>query len=191
MARLPDTFAARTGSTVPIEATVVVAGPQEAIELERLLACSGPRRGIAVVAASAEGRAPAHVQLGDDGTAYLTPLGTEFDAVGVSAETADEIDSLLDALVAEPDEHAVGPVVDLREHAAPAPPPFMSGNVHQHVEGASVAANGEQPDSHVDAETTPELCSPSQTLSRATPPFWCGCLGRRRCLIGRTSAGVS
>lgn len=163
VARLPNTFAARTGSTVPIEATIVVAGKLETAELERLLACCAPRRGVAVVAAGLEGSAPAHIQLGDDRTAHLTPLGIEFDAVGVSTETADEIDSLLEALVAEPDEHAVDPVVDLREHAAPAPPPFESGNGHQPAEGASVAANGEQPDGHVETETTPELFPETDT----------------------------
>lgn len=157
VARLPNTFAARTGSTVPIEATVVVVGRQETTELERLLACSGPRRSIAVVAAGAEGSAPAHVQLGDDGTAYLTPLGIEFDAVAVSAETADEIDSLLEALVAEPDEQAVASVVDLRDHVAADPPTWPSGNGHQPAGPASVTTASAHPDGHVDFETTPEL----------------------------------
>ncbi|MFZ6003060.1 MAG: BTAD domain-containing putative transcriptional regulator [Actinomycetota bacterium] len=159
VARLPSTFAARTGSTVPIEATVVVAGPHEASAVERLVARCAPRRGVAVVAAGVEGSAPAHIQLGDDGTACLTPLGIEFDAVGVSTETADEIDSLLEALVAEPDEQAIDPVVDLREHAGPAPPTLPSGNGHTPADHALATSNGEQPDGHVAADATPELFS--------------------------------
>jgi nucleoid-associated protein YgaU len=157
VARLPNTFAARTGSTVPIEATVVVAGRQDAIELEQLVACCAPRRGVAVVAAGAEGSAPAHVQLRSDGTAYLTPLGIEFDAVGVSAETASEIDSLFDALVAEPDEQAGEPVVDLREHIAPAPQASFSGNGHRPAETPADTANDEQPADRADAKTAWEL----------------------------------
>ncbi len=176
VARLPNTFAARTGSTIPIEATVVIAGPQEMGEVERLVACCAPRRGIAVVAAGVEGSAPAHIQLGDDGTAYLTPLGIDFDAVGVSAETADEIDSLLDALAAEPEEQAVGAVVDLREHTRAAPPTLPTGNGHKPADHALVTSNGEQPDSHVDAEAIPELF-PEPELEPSEPVLLVKVLG--------------
>jgi hypothetical protein len=156
VARLPDTFAARTGSTVPIEATVVIAGQQETSAVERLVACCTPRRGVAVVAAGVEGSAPAHIQIGNDGTACLTPLGIEFDVAGVSAETADEIDSLLQALVTEPGEQAGESVVDLRQHIAPAPS-WPSGNGHQAAGTPPVSTSGEHPDVHVDVETNPQL----------------------------------
>ena len=130
--RVSSTFAARAGSTVPIEATVVVAGSLDAGDTRRLFECCAERSGVAVVAAGSEGTAPCHIQISNDGTARLTPLDIEFSPVGVANETAQAIDQLFDALSGEPDEEAGegARVVDLRqfESSSPSSP---SGNGHR------------------------------------------------------------
>ncbi len=109
VAQLDGTFAARAGSTTPIEATVVIARTANADETDRLLHAASARRGIAVIAVGDGGKAPAHIELRDDGTARLEPLGIVFTPVALPEDSATAVDELLDALdtldtlAAEPD----------------------------------------------------------------------------------------
>jgi nucleoid-associated protein YgaU len=119
-----DTFAARVGSSVPIETTVVIAGPMDHDETRRLLSCCGARSGVAAVAASSSGAAPCHIQINEDGVARITPLDVEFIPAGVSRDTAQAVDELLEALEAEPDPIIGEEVLDIREHA---PTPVSAG----------------------------------------------------------------
>jgi nucleoid-associated protein YgaU len=98
VAHLDGTFAARTGSATPIEATVVIAHPANGDDTERLLQAAPAHRGIAVIAAGDEGTAPAHIELRDDGTARIEPLGIVFTPVALPADSATKLDGLLDAL---------------------------------------------------------------------------------------------
>ncbi|MGH9242922.1 MAG: LysM peptidoglycan-binding domain-containing protein [Acidimicrobiales bacterium] len=102
VAKLDGSFAARTGSPTPIEATVVIARPTEATDAERLLQAAPPHRGVAVVVAGDAGAAPAHIDLRDDGTARIEPLGIVFTPAALPADSATELDALLDALDAPP-----------------------------------------------------------------------------------------
>lgn len=136
--RVSNTFEARAGSTIPIEATVVVAGSLDADDIRRIFDCCAARSGVAVVAAGSGGTAPCHIQISEDGTAHLAPLDIAFSPVGVASETAQAIDQLLDALAGEPDvEMSEGAeVVDLRQFEAPSPSSpsdngYRSGTDHQ------------------------------------------------------------
>lgn len=113
-ARVSGTFAARVESSVPVEATVAVIGGLDPADVERLIELCPIRRGVAVVAAGTEGIAGAHVEIGADGAALLSPLGIEFVAAGVPRDTLHAVDELLATLVAEPE---VPPVddVDIRD----------------------------------------------------------------------------
>ena len=102
VAQLDGTFAARTGSATPIEATVVIAHPATRDDTERLLQVAPAHRGVAVIAAGDEGTAPAHIELRDDGTARIEPLGIVFTPVALPADSATALDGLLDALDAPP-----------------------------------------------------------------------------------------
>lgn len=97
-AQLDGTFAARTGSATPIEATVVIAHPANGDDTERLLHAAPAHRGIAVIAAGDDGKAPAHIELRDDGTARIEPLGIAFTPVALPVDSATALDGLLDAL---------------------------------------------------------------------------------------------
>lgn len=102
VAKLDGTFAARSGSTTPIEATVVIAHPVATAEADRLLRAAPARRGVAVIAAGDAGTAPAHIELRDDGTACIEPLGIVFTPAALPADSATALDALLDALDAPP-----------------------------------------------------------------------------------------
>lgn len=97
-AHLEGTFAARSGATVPIEATVVIAHLPSREDTARLLRAAPARSGVAVVAAGEETSAPAHLALLGDGTARLEPLGIVITPVGLPADAANELDELLDML---------------------------------------------------------------------------------------------
>lgn len=102
VARLDGTFAARTGSATPIEAAVVIARPANGDDAERLLRAAPAHRGIAVIVAGDEGKASAHIQLLDDGTARIELLGIVFTPVAIPADSVTALDGLLDALDAPP-----------------------------------------------------------------------------------------
>ncbi|MFP5328406.1 MAG: LysM peptidoglycan-binding domain-containing protein, partial [Acidimicrobiia bacterium] len=90
-----NTFSARTGGHVPIETTVVVASGLSVPEVRTLIETSTARSGAAVVVATGEGVAPAHIEIGSDGVARLLPLGIEFDPCGIAETTAIDVDDLL------------------------------------------------------------------------------------------------
>lgn len=97
-AHLDGTFAARTGATTPIEATVVIAHLPSREDTARLLQAAQARSGVAVVATGEETCAPAHLALLGDGTARLEPLGIVITPVGLPADAANELDELLGML---------------------------------------------------------------------------------------------
>lgn len=141
-ARVLGTFVARVASSVPIEATVAIAGAVDPAHTRQLIELCPARQGVAVVAAGAEGMARAHVQIGTDGVALLLPLGIEFVAAGVSGETAEAVDALLTALEAEPVLLA-DDVVDVRDLGrAAASPPSTNGHRPPATSDA-VAPNGQ------------------------------------------------
>lgn len=102
VARLDGTFAARTGSATPIEASVVVAHPANGDDAERLLQAAPAHRGIAVIVVGDRSSAPAHIELLDDGTARIEPLGIVFTPVAIPADSVTALDGLLDALNTPP-----------------------------------------------------------------------------------------
>lgn len=151
------TFAARVGSSIPIEATVVVAGTLDAVDTDRLVARCTARRGVAVIAAGLAGTAPAHLEIGTDGCGRLSPLDLKFSVAGVTAETAGAVDDLLAALEDEP---TLAPdIVDVRD-AGPFVTSSPSRNGHDHVTSDVVDTNGHRPG---DAPLEPELFPVSRT----------------------------
>lgn len=100
-AQVSSTFAARTGSAVPIETTVAVVGTDDPAKIARLVEICQARRAVAIVAAGTEGMAQAHIEIGADGVAHLTPLGIRFSPTGVASETACALDDLLAAFAVE------------------------------------------------------------------------------------------
>jgi len=141
-----NTFSARAGGHVPIEATVVVASGLPDPEVRTLVDGSAARSGAAVVVATGEGLAPAHIEIGNDGVARLLPLGIEFDPSGIDETTAKEVDDLLRELGSE----AAAPVdcvIDVREDTP-------SDGEHQPDHSSS--SNGHPGDDAAFAELFPE-----------------------------------
>jgi len=98
--RVDGTFAARAGSTTPIDATIVVAHPGSDQDLANLRSAAPPRHGVAVLASAAnvEADAPAHIALLGDGSARLDPLGIEFTPVVLPEATAGLLEAALGSL---------------------------------------------------------------------------------------------
>lgn len=141
-----NTFSARAGGHVPIEATVVVASGLPDPEVRTLVDGSAARSGAAVVVATGEGLAPAHIEIGSDGVARLLPLGIEFDPSGIDETTANDVDDLLRELGSE----AAAPVdrvIDVREDTP-------SDGEHQPDDLSS--SNGHPGDEAAFAELFPE-----------------------------------
>ena len=122
VARLDGTFAARAGSATPIEATVVIAHPGSGDDARRLLQAAPAHRGIAVIVAGDKGMAAAHIELVDDGSARIEPLGIAFTSVAMPADSAAALDGLLDALDAPPPAPGDG-------HRHPDDDPRLNGDV--------------------------------------------------------------
>lgn len=108
-----------------LEAQVVVASLDPAME-EELVDAAPPHRGVAAVVIGAVVNAGAHLAIDKNGSAHLEPLGLDFQAVGMPANTAARVQQLLEAQPetddAEPCSDAVmgtspiaiSPVIDLR-----------------------------------------------------------------------------
>lgn len=99
-ARIDGTFAARAGSSAPLDVTVVVGRPATSDNVARLVHAAPPRRGVAALLSTdtADTGAGAHIELRPDGTARLEPLGVDFTPVALPAPTATQLDELLEAL---------------------------------------------------------------------------------------------
>ena len=122
VARLDGTFAARAGSATPIEATVVIGHPGSGAGAERFLQAAPAHRGVAVIVAGDRGIASAHIELLDDGSARIEPLGIEFTPVAMPADSVAALDRLLDALDAPPPAPGDG-------HRHPDDDPRLNGDV--------------------------------------------------------------
>ncbi|MGE0139373.1 MAG: BTAD domain-containing putative transcriptional regulator [Ilumatobacteraceae bacterium] len=104
--RSPDTFAARTGTSTPIEVTVVVAdaGAADDIANRDLADIAPPRRGVAIVVTGDRATARARVVIDDTGrSARLEPLGIDFTPVGITDNAADALEAAVASLATLPD----------------------------------------------------------------------------------------
>jgi nucleoid-associated protein YgaU len=178
--RVSNTFEARAGSTVPIEATVVVAESLDADDTRRIFDCCAARSGVAVVAAGSGGTAPCHIQISEDGMARLAPLDIAFSPVGVASETAQAIDQLFDALASEPDEEVCEgtEVVDLRQFAAPSPSSPSDNGHGSRGDHPSTPPNRSAADDEALAEPPSAELFPEPARDPANPQLLVRVLGR-------------
>lgn len=159
-----DTFHARAGGSVPIEATVTVATGLADADVEQLIGRCGSRRGVALVIEAPEGAAPAHIHIDGEGGARLRPLGVEFEPVGLAESTASQVGDLLEVLEAEP-ETRTDVVVDIREILA------SDADGHE-ARDEPRATNGHV----VKTQTFPEFF-PEPTVDRSEPTLVVHVLG--------------
>jgi len=159
-ARIDGTFAARAGSSTPLDVTVVVGGPETGDHVAGLVPAAPPRRGVAAIVATdtADTDAGAHIELRPDGTARLEPLGVDFTPVALPAPTATQVDELFEAL--EDTEgldstHQTRPSLDISSSGGP------RSNGHR-----PFSADGEQPADQADGgapnEGEPRLFQPDE-----------------------------
>lgn len=143
-ARIDGTFAARAGSSTPLDVTVVVGGPATSDHVARLVHAAPPRRGVAALffTDKADTGAGAHIELRADGTARLEPLGVDFTPAALPVPAATQVDELFEAL--EDTEgldgpRETGPSLDISPSGRP------RSNGHRPFSG-----DGEQPAGEVD-----------------------------------------
>lgn len=132
-ARAATTFAARAGSSTPIEANVAIVVPSDGDQARRLIDATSPGRGVGLVIAT-DAPTPARIELPVDGPARIEPLGVAFDPVCLPAESAENITQLLDAL------H------DLDEPPAPLPAAAPSPGPDPRIDSSATADLGPPPD---------------------------------------------
>jgi nucleoid-associated protein YgaU len=157
-AKRSNTFSARTGGHVPIEATVVIASGLSDVEVRTLIETSTARSGVAVVVATGEGVAPAHIEIGSDGGARLLPLDIEFDPCGLAETTANDVDDLLRELgsdVAAPVDRVIDVRVDNATQGEHEPDDLSTSNGHAAVEAAF---------DELFPEPTPDRCEPAMVV---------------------------
>ena len=153
-----NTFSARAGGHVPIEATVVVASGLCDSEVRTLVETSTARSGVALVVATGEGVAPAHIEIGSDGVGRLLPLGIEFDPCGIAETTANDVDDLLRELeseVAAPVDRVIDVRVDGASEGEHEPDDLSTSNGHPAAEAAF---------DELFPEPTPDRCEPTMVV---------------------------
>ena len=140
-ANLNGTFQARLGSPVPIEAAVAIIG-RPSDDLTHLLT-TPIRRGVAVIVAGKHPDARCRIQINEDGTARIEPLGIDFHPSGVSLEAAEAINETLaelHELMLDPPRQSS---LDLTDGAPPDSVPVPEDD---EVDESSPSASGETSD---------------------------------------------